>query len=606
MTLLILLFMVYPVAIFSFVGFSVIPAIIYVKTKPLQIGEKEEFYQRVFQYCNSSQNQREFDSKLIIINFICLKRYKTKLIDDSTNADYHQFVQWFSEKEKELSNITIKQFQEKTSRLIVNSTVLFTTPDPLLLLLSVKSFQVLVRAIFITLSIFFDICYFKTFSSESHLRYIYGDTILILGVIGVVLFLIWIPWAYVEIFSSKWNYFCSHMITPKHPKFILTESATSFIEQCDTIYHKTLSRQENEVKSEEDEQKQNDNNKCNATWRKLKRVISGNIRFFTVSTSIINCAITAVSLAPYNMCSKYVYFVATLQLLMLTITLTLLIYESCYNQNRKKFYDLPGILVSAEFAVYSSSLFISLFQYNYCQFSNIMVSSVILQVVGFVICVLFGKYIAIILTTIIITSILVLSVAISIIINSVSGLIITLSYVLIYGLAVLITSIKSAIEVKNMREKRKKRMETDDTDGDRYNNYDAVDVVTDKEYNDNNNNKQDTTKDVNDETKQESQNEDMKDELKDINEQQPLPEEKYATENTQNESENETKEPEMIKKQKTVPVSLDGTNNHDEALEFHKKIEKRVSFKLYKRGNDFYHKNIVVSWAKLIYAKKRV
>eukprot|EP01084_Bolivina_argentea_P024459 45568_1 len=64
----------------------------------------------------------------------------------------------------------------------------------------------------------------------------YKNTILILGGFGGILFLIWCFWAYFEVFSPKWNYFCENMITPKHAKFILSQSTQSIMTQCDSVY----------------------------------------------------------------------------------------------------------------------------------------------------------------------------------------------------------------------------------------------------------------------------------------------------------------------------------------------------------------------------------
>eukprot|EP01084_Bolivina_argentea_P280598 479899_1 len=148
LTVPILLLIWHQIALFSFATFSTYPAIIYIKTNPIEIGQKEQFFKSLYKYCNSSQSQHEFDTKLIIINYLCLKQFQNSNVNTGV---FYQFEQWLlSFAESDLCNISIEQFHQQT-KFDNASHVNILHPEHynLSLLLKVKSLQIIIRVIFI-------------------------------------------------------------------------------------------------------------------------------------------------------------------------------------------------------------------------------------------------------------------------------------------------------------------------------------------------------------------------------------------------------------------------------------------------------------------------
>eukprot|EP01084_Bolivina_argentea_P083752 151626_1 len=65
----IFLFLLSPFLTFSLSAFSMYPLLNYLITNPEQIGQKEEFYTKLYEYCNESKDDEEFEFKIIIINY---------------------------------------------------------------------------------------------------------------------------------------------------------------------------------------------------------------------------------------------------------------------------------------------------------------------------------------------------------------------------------------------------------------------------------------------------------------------------------------------------------------------------------------------------------
>eukprot|EP01084_Bolivina_argentea_P314818 545321_1 len=161
LTIPILLFLSYPIAIFTFCGFSIFPALIYLKTQPDQIGEKEEFYQTLYQYCNQSKNKDEFDRKVILLNYLCLKTYMHKL---AKNSEYYQFAKWLYENdETNVQTISMQEFQDKTVRLFDNSIIFHLEKRVILSLVNIKVIHVVIRTILMTTALSLDLFFFDTF-----------------------------------------------------------------------------------------------------------------------------------------------------------------------------------------------------------------------------------------------------------------------------------------------------------------------------------------------------------------------------------------------------------------------------------------------------------
>eukprot|EP01084_Bolivina_argentea_P203118 346957_1 len=233
----------YPAAIFSLSTFTTYPLLKYLLTNPTEIGKKEAFYKKIYQYCCNSTDEFEFNAKLIIINYLCLKQYFGNL-NESDDFDYYKFSKWFMEqKESDLPYISHKLFQQKSNSTIYekifqeisNIGMMDTMQKEVTHMLISKLLQVFIRIMFIIPCVLLDAFYLKQFNSQTIFMFHYKTALTTLSMIALILFLIWICVFIYQIFVSKWNRFCFRMITSKHPKFILFTSADEFINKCDKI-----------------------------------------------------------------------------------------------------------------------------------------------------------------------------------------------------------------------------------------------------------------------------------------------------------------------------------------------------------------------------------
>eukprot|EP01084_Bolivina_argentea_P136506 240406_1 len=216
-------------------------------TNPNQIGQKEKFYKVLYNYCNDSVNKHEYETKIIILNYICAKTYVDKIsISKSRDAKDYLFARWLSElNENELQYITVKQLKYMsdciTWRKMVNPFSLtnhFSSSFQtiMLQLSSIKLIQIIIRTIMIIITVSFDVFYLQIFSHGSVFMNTYNKAITFFGIFGIILFIIWLCWIVFETFILKWNAFCASMIAPKHPLFSLSTTAKDFVQQCDIIY----------------------------------------------------------------------------------------------------------------------------------------------------------------------------------------------------------------------------------------------------------------------------------------------------------------------------------------------------------------------------------
>eukprot|EP01084_Bolivina_argentea_P228832 386386_1 len=99
-----------------------------------------------------------------------------------------------------------------------------------------------------------DAFYLNLFQLDSNFMTIYKHVITLFGIIGIILFLIWLSLVCYEIFVLKWDSFCFNMITPKHPKFVLTTSTDDFIKQCKDILNSNSSENQDDMLYNEKEE----------------------------------------------------------------------------------------------------------------------------------------------------------------------------------------------------------------------------------------------------------------------------------------------------------------------------------------------------------------
>eukprot|EP01084_Bolivina_argentea_P139946 246140_1 len=235
----------YPVAIFSLFAFSMYPLMNFLATNPTQIGKKEEFYKQTYDYCCNSETEQEFNLKLIVANYVCIKTYFHELLQ-SDDEQYFEFCQWLSgQDESDLHNITINEFHERSRRTIYQR-ILSQISNIITIskwgrvsaeIIITKGAQIIMRSFILILFIVFDV-FLGVFESGSVFMQIYRNVIIRFGTVGIVLFCALLGFFVFEVFISKWNRFCFNMITTKHPKFILLKSPQDFIQNCVDIYNK--------------------------------------------------------------------------------------------------------------------------------------------------------------------------------------------------------------------------------------------------------------------------------------------------------------------------------------------------------------------------------
>eukprot|EP01084_Bolivina_argentea_P140024 246268_1 len=184
----------------------------------------------MYKYCNENKNRPEFETKILILNYVCVLSYAHKLKQED-NPKYYMLATWLAKQNhSDLKHITIQQCHA-----LYSGNLLDTSNDQLSLL-NMKMFQVFIRTIFLSAAVLLDVFYFETFVSGSLVMNKYGSTLISFAIFALILLLVWTCYVVFELYISNWNGFCYNMITTKHPQFILFESSEEIIRKCDEIY----------------------------------------------------------------------------------------------------------------------------------------------------------------------------------------------------------------------------------------------------------------------------------------------------------------------------------------------------------------------------------
>eukprot|EP01084_Bolivina_argentea_P098258 176597_1 len=97
----------YPLMIYTLSTFSIYPLVTNLITNPKQIGRKENFHHRMYEYCRDSKDKEEFNLKLVIINYVCIQSYFATL-KETYDPEYYQFAdKLYHTPLSELSNIKL-------------------------------------------------------------------------------------------------------------------------------------------------------------------------------------------------------------------------------------------------------------------------------------------------------------------------------------------------------------------------------------------------------------------------------------------------------------------------------------------------------------------
>eukprot|EP01083_Nonionella_stella_P243313 847940_1 len=220
------------------------PLFNYLAHQPMEIGKRKTFHSKLYAYCCDTED--EFDTKLIIANYVCVKSYFHQLKQDEGYEQYYQFAKWLFElKHSDLRHITLETFRKKA-----NSTTYHKVFAGIRAIKSLQMFnpsimvfakvtQLSTRMIMVLLCLGLDIFYLKLFANNNKFMQNYGNVLSLVGVIVTVLFVIWFILIFVvfESCKSKWDAFSSNMICSTHHKFVLMMSSDEFIETCDSILY---------------------------------------------------------------------------------------------------------------------------------------------------------------------------------------------------------------------------------------------------------------------------------------------------------------------------------------------------------------------------------
>eukprot|EP01083_Nonionella_stella_P208094 755440_1 len=251
----ILILFCYPMTILSFSFFSMYPLFSYLAHKPMEIGKRKTFHSKLYDYCCDSKDQNEFNTKLIVANYVCVKSYFYQLREDR-DEHYYQFAKWLFEQTKsDLQYITLDTFRKKANNTTyhrmftgiraIQSLQMFNPST----MVFAKAAQLSIRVIMILLCLGLDTFHLKLFQNNQPFMQNYGDVLSLCGLIVMILFGIWFLFVAFESCNSKWNTFCSNMICSTHDKFVLMIPSDEFIKKCDRIM-------DNEEKYEMDDENQ--------------------------------------------------------------------------------------------------------------------------------------------------------------------------------------------------------------------------------------------------------------------------------------------------------------------------------------------------------------
>eukprot|EP01084_Bolivina_argentea_P023655 44148_1 len=298
------------------------------------------------------------------------------------HSSYNRFLLWLSRKDvSDLATVSMQQFIDKTNAIFGSSTIFGLQHAVLSSFLNTKIFQVKIRAILILIALILDISS-STFMDQHPLMVRYKTAILIFGMLGVSCFAIWVVWFYIELYSTRWNYFCQYMITTKNETFILNKPTKSFMKQCDEIYQ-SFELQENSSSFRKEKlqlrahrQRESDQIEDITSYEfiRVALLIHFVIVFMIISTSLSdNC----------------VNYVASFELVMLLFIFGLVLNELFVrNQNINNLFNDRGFLGAIVFVSYTSGMAISIFDHGYCiyQHDGIWISVLILQAIGAITC----------------------------------------------------------------------------------------------------------------------------------------------------------------------------------------------------------------------------
>eukprot|EP01084_Bolivina_argentea_P271196 461367_1 len=222
----------YPLAMWSLSFFSTYPLLLYLVTQPHEIGKKLQFHKELYNYCCKSEDEREFEMKLVIINYVCIKSSFERL-QASEDMEYYAFAhKLYSTPESKLNQITLKSLRNVWS---------FNKWRLPWILIPMKRIQCPIRFICIILFGLLDIFWLHTFQTDSVFMGLYGNIIVPFCAIGVVVFLLWISFGVYQIFVSKWYKFCHYMHASKHSSFVLLSTVKEFKTECDKILKQNIS-----------------------------------------------------------------------------------------------------------------------------------------------------------------------------------------------------------------------------------------------------------------------------------------------------------------------------------------------------------------------------
>eukprot|EP01083_Nonionella_stella_P208093 755436_1 len=252
----ILILFCYPMTILSFSFFSMYPLFSYLAHKPMEIGKRKTFHSKLYDYCCDSKDQNEFNTKLIVANYVCIKSYFYQLRPGGPDERYYQFAKWLFEQNKsDLRHITLQTFRKKADntayhRVFTGITAIKSLQrfNPSTMVFA-KAAQLSIRMIMVLVCLGLDTFQLKLFQNNQPFMQNYGDVLSLCGLIVMILFGIWFLFVAFESCNSKWNTFCSNMICSTHDKFVLMIPSDEFIKKCDRIM-------DNEEKYEMDDENQ--------------------------------------------------------------------------------------------------------------------------------------------------------------------------------------------------------------------------------------------------------------------------------------------------------------------------------------------------------------
>ena len=206
-------------------------------TNPDKIGPKQKFHEEMYRYCCTSQSKREFDSKLIIINYLCIRMYFNSLKPTKNGKDtFYKFAVELIISMMDSSKLATGAFDLLRSYKLKEVCFLSANKKTNVLFI-LKSWQAMIRFILIFIFICLDLFYSNTFDTNSAFSNIYGNIIETLTAVGMGLVGVWVVLFIYDTFGkpSNWHKFCYYMITSKHEDFVLTMSIDDFKQKCDDI-----------------------------------------------------------------------------------------------------------------------------------------------------------------------------------------------------------------------------------------------------------------------------------------------------------------------------------------------------------------------------------